>query len=41
MNRRMRNRMYGGVGGRREQSRPLPDSGLCRICAVRFRYHGT
>ena len=26
MNRRMRNRMYGGVGGRREQSRLLPDT---------------
>ena len=25
MNRRMRNRMYGGVGGRRAQARPLPD----------------
>ena len=25
MNRRMRNRTYGGVGGRREQSRLLPD----------------
>ena len=25
MNRRMRNRMYGGVGGRRVQTRPLPD----------------
>lgn len=26
MNRRIRNRTYGGVGGRREQSRLLPDS---------------
>jgi len=25
-NRRIRNRTYGGVGGRREQSRPLPDA---------------
>ena len=25
-NRRIQNRMYGGVGGRREQSRLLPDS---------------
>ena len=25
MNRRIRNRTYGGVGGRREQSRLLPD----------------
>ena len=25
MNRRMRNRTYGGVGGRRAQARPLPD----------------
>ncbi len=25
MNRRIRNRLYGGVGGRREQSRLLPD----------------
>jgi len=30
MNRRMRNRTSGGVGGRREQSRLLPDPSLVK-----------
>ena len=31
MNRRIRNRTYGGVGGRREQSRLLPDANRDRV----------
>ena len=31
MNRRMRTRMYGGVGGRREYSRLLPDQKQWRV----------
>ena len=29
MNRRIRNRMYGGVGGRRAKAFLLPDYGIC------------
>jgi len=32
MNRRIRNRMYGGVGGRRAKAFLLPDYGFYDIC---------
>jgi hypothetical protein len=37
MNRRMRNRMSGGVGGRREQSRLLPDPGRPASAGNRYK----
>ena len=41
MNRRMRNRTYGGVRGRRGQLRPLLDAGISAFATISEREHQT